>query len=371
MTEQSASFAPDWASPPGDTIVDLIEERGWTQAELAERLGYSAKHVNRLVQGKVALTEDAALRLEPVLVASAGFWLTREARYRERAARLKAARRHAEWVRWLDELPVRELMNTGAVPKRRIDAKSRPGLVDECLGFFGVASPDEWRTHYLGMECAFRRSRADQCDVGAISAWLRLGEQEAEKLDTRSYDRSAFRAALDETRALTVEPPEVFEPRVRALLRRAGVGFVLVPAIPRARVSGVARWLSPQRPLIQLSLYGKTNDKFWFTFFHEAAHILLHAGDKKSVWLDDAAAGRVTGSAEQEANTWAADKLIPPRHVPEFVSLYDKASVRAFASKVGVHPGIVVGRLQHDRLIPFGRMNDLKATFRFVEASGA
>ena len=263
-------------------------------------------------------------------------------------------------------------MNAGAVPKRRIDAKSRPGLVDECLGFFGVASPDEWRTHYLGMECAFRRSRADQCDVGAISAWLRLGEQEAEKLDTRSYDRSAFRAALDETRALTVEPPEVFEPRVRALLRRAGVGFVLVPAIPRARVSGVARWLSPQRPLNPA-----------FTRRQDQRQVLVHLlsrggphpvacrGDKKSVWLDDAAAGRVTGSAEQEANTWAADKLIPPRHVPEFVSLYDKASVRAFASKVGVHPGIVVGRLQHDRLIPFGRMNDLKATFRFVEASGA
>ena len=371
MTEPNAPFAPDWASPPGDTIADLIEERGWTQAELAERLGYSAKHVNRLVQGKVALTEDAALRLEPVLGASAGFWLTREARYRERAARLKAARRYAEWVRWLDELPVRELMNAGAIPKRRIDARSKPGLVDECLGFFGVASPDEWRTHYLAMECAFRRSRADQCDVGAISAWLRLGEQESEKLGTRSYDRSGFEAALDEIRALTVEPPEVFEPRVRALLRRAGVGFVLVPAIPRARVSGLARWLSPKHPLIQLSLYGKTNDKFWFTFFHEAAHILLHAGDKKSVWLDDAAAGQVTGSAEQEANAWAADKLIPPRHATDLACLYDKASVCAFASRVGVHPGIVVGRLQHDRLIPFGRMNDLKATFRFVKATGA
>ena len=143
----------------------------------------------------------------------------------------------------------------------------------------------------------------------------------------------------------------------------------MVPAIPRARVSDVARWLSLQHP--QLSLYGKTNDKFWFTSFHEAAHILLHAGDKKSVWLDDAAAGQVTESAEQEANAWAADKLIPPRYVPEFVSLYDKALVYAFASKVGVHPGIVVGRLQHDRLIPFGRMNDLKATFKFVEASGA
>ena len=230
--------------------------------------------------------------------------------------------------------------------------------------FYAAANIWGWNATFAGVA-------RNQCDIGAISAWLRLGEREAEKLNTRSYDRSGFEAALDEIRALTVEPPEVFEPRVRALLRRAGVGFVLVPAIPRARVSGVARWLSPQHPLIQLSLYGKTNDKFWFTFFHEAAHILLHAGDKKSVWLDDAAAGQVTESAEREANAWAADKLIPPRYVPDFVSLYDTASVYVFASKVGIHPGIVVGRLQHDRLIPFERMNDLKATFKFVEASGA
>ena len=90
MTEQSAPFAPDWASPPGDTIADLIEERGWTPAELAERMGYSAKHVNHLVQGHAALTEDAALRLETVLGAGADFWLTREARYRGRVARHRA-----------------------------------------------------------------------------------------------------------------------------------------------------------------------------------------------------------------------------------------------------------------------------------------
>ena len=96
MTEQNAPFTPDWASPPGDTIADLLEERGLTPAQLAERMGYSAEHVNHLVQGKAALTEDAALRLEPVLGASADFWLTREACYRGRVERLKAARFHAE-----------------------------------------------------------------------------------------------------------------------------------------------------------------------------------------------------------------------------------------------------------------------------------
>ncbi len=369
MTDPDTPFTPDWVSPPGDTILDVLDERGWTQADLAARLGLSHKHVNQLVKGKVPLTEETALRLAQALGTSAGFWLTREARYRERIVRQESASRHAAWVPWLDELPVKELMHAGAIPERRIDAKSGPSLVDACLRFFGVASPDEWRTHYLGMEYAFRRSRAEQSDVGAISAWLRLGERETEKLEPRTYDRSGFRVALREIRSLTVEPPAVFEPRVRALLRQAGVGFVLVPAIPRARVSGVARWLTPRYPLIQLSLYGKTNDRFWFTFFHEAAHILLHAADKKSVWLDDLTSPPPTDPSEEEANTWAADQLIPSRYASELVELDSKASVKAFARRIGVHPGIVVGRLQHDRLLPFRQMNDLKVSFRLSAVS--
>ena len=371
MTDQDAPFTPDWVSPPGDTILDMIDERGWTQADLAARLGFSPKHVNQVIKGKAPLTEEAALRLAQVLGTSAGFWLMREARYRERVVRLESARRHAEWVPWLDELPVKELMSAGAIPKRRIDARSRPGLVDECLRFFGVASPDEWRTHYLGMEYTFRRSRAEQSDIGAISTWLRLGEREAEKLSGRAYDRAGFASALGEIRELTVEPPEVFEPRVRTLLQQSGVGFVLVPAIPRAHVSGVARWLGPRQPLIQLSLYGKTNDRFWFTFFHEAAHILLHASDKKSVWLDDPMSKSAIGRAEEEANAWAADWLIPSRYASELAMLDTRASVRAFAHRIGIHPGIVVGRLQHEQLISFRQMNDLKVSFRLTGATGA
>lgn len=370
MTELHAPFAPDWVSPPGDTILDLVEERGWTQVELARRLGYTEKHISLLINGKVPLTDEAAMRLERVLGSNAGFWLAREAKYREHCARLEAARAHADWVNWLDELPLRELMASGAISKCRIDAGNKPGLVDACLRFFGVASPDDWRTHYGGMQVAFRRSRAEQSDIGAISAWLRLGEQQAEKQDGLKYDRARFGRALDAIRGLTREPPETFEPRMRALLYEAGVAFVLVPAIPRAYVSGVARWFSSTRPLIQLSLYGKTNDKFWFTFFHEAAHILLHANtshEKKSVFLDDPNAVRSNAPQEREANQWASDWLIPVRYAADLPGLHSRAAVEAFAQQIGIHPGIVVGRLQHDGLIEPSWMNRLKQSFRIVE----
>lgn len=371
MTELNAPFAPDWVSPPGDSILDIAEERGWTQAELAQRLGYTEKHVSQLINGKVPLSVDAALRLERVLGSTADFWLAREANYQKHKARLDAAEKHAAWVSWLDDLPIKDLMTFGAIPKQRVDAKAKPGLVDACLRFFGVASPDEWRTHYGRMQMAFRRSRAEQSDVGAISAWLRLGEQQAEKLDGPRYDRARFEKALRDIRALTCESPEVFEPKLRQLLRAVGVMLVLLPAIPRAHVSGVARWLSPTRPLIQLSLYGKTNDKFWFTFFHEAAHILLHANskeEKKSVFLDDPNASHSDDPKEREANEWAGDWLIPEKYATELATLRIRSAVIQFAQQIAIHPGIVVGRLQHDRMIEPSWLNDLKQSFRFKEA---
>lgn len=371
MTELSASFAPDWVSPPGESIFDLTEERGWTQVELAQRLGYTEKHVSQLINGKAPLSVDAAQRLERVFGSTLDFWLALEANYQKHKARLDAAEKHAGWVTWLDELPLKELMACGALAKQRVDAKHKPSLVEDCLRFFGVASPDEWRNHYGGMQYSFRRSREDQSDIGAISAWLRLGEQQAEKLDGPKYDRAKFEAALKEIRKLTAQPPEQFSPRLQQLLRDAGVVFVLVPAVPRTHVSGVARWLSPTRPLIQLSLYGKTNDKFWFTFFHEAAHILLHSNnkdEKKSVYLDDLNSGHATDQNEREANAWAGDWLIPPQYRSELTMLRSRTAVTHFANELGIHPGIVVGRLQHDGLIEVSWMNDLKESFRIQGA---
>jgi HTH-type transcriptional regulator/antitoxin HigA len=374
MTELNAPFAPDWVSPPGESVLDIAEERGWTQAELAHRLGYTEKHVSQLINGKVPLSVDAALRLERVLGSTADFWLAREANYQKHKARLEAAERHASWAPWLDELPLKDLMVFGVVPKLRADANNKPGLVEACLRFFGVASPEEWRSHYGGMQVAFRRSREEQSDVGAISAWLRLGEQQAEKLDGPKYDKARFEKALVVIRGFTREVPDVFDPKLRKLLHEAGVLLVLVPAIPRAHVSGAARWLGATRPVIQLSLYGKTNDKFWFSFFHEAAHILLHANskeDKKSIFLDDPNAADIDDPREHEANTWAGNWLIPAQNASTLPLLRTKTAVEAFANQLGIHPGIVVGRLQHGGHIEPSWMNDLKQSFSLKGAASA
>lgn len=367
MTEQSTAFAPDWVSPPGETLQDLIEERDWSQNELATRLGLSEKHINQLINAKVPLSTDVALRLERVLGNPADFWLNREARYQHHKARLEAIRAAENWTVWLDKLPTKDLMACGAIPKVRLAPKNKATVVLNCLQFFGVASPNEWRLQYSSLQASFRRSDTQESDTAAVIAWLRLGEQQAESQTLPPYSKTRFRAALKQARALTCQPPQQFQPRLQNLLQEAGVLLVLVPAIPRARVSGVARWLNGKLPIIQLSLYGKANDKFWFNLFHEAAHLLLHADNKaarQSVYLDNDQK-RSQCTTEQEADTWAAQWLIPKAYEPELPPLRTKKAVKDFAKRIGIHPGIVVGRLQHDGLIKPSWMNDLKASFRF------
>jgi HTH-type transcriptional regulator / antitoxin HigA len=366
MTETTRTFTPDWVSSPGDAIADLLEERDWTQAQLAERLGYTTKHISQLINGKAPINEETALKLERVMGSTAAFWLRYEAQYRAALARKEEENRLKGWTSWLDELPVKDLMNQGVIPKCRLIAKNKPGLVKKLLQFFGVASPEDWQNYYVGMEVDFRRTREKQSDIGAISTWLRLGEIKAEQLDSPKYSKPKFEKAVRQILTLTVLPPEEFEPQMQKLCWEAGVVLVLVPSIKKAHVSGVARWLNPHKAVIQLSLYGKTNDRFWFNFFHEAAHILLH--DKKNIFLDEWDSGEsLKSEQEREADKWSREFLIPSEYEGELAKLKHETDVINFAQRIGIHSAIVVGRLQHDHLIDCSWMNSLKVSLHFQD----
>ncbi|MDF5737245.1 MULTISPECIES: HigA family addiction module antitoxin [unclassified Nostoc] len=139
MIETTRTFTPDWVSSPGDAIADILEERDWTQAQLAERLGYTTKHISLLINGKAPINEETALKLERVLGSTTAFWLNRQAQYRAGLARIEEDNRLKEWISWLDQLPVKDLINQGVIPKCRLIEKNKPGLVKKLLQFFSVA----------------------------------------------------------------------------------------------------------------------------------------------------------------------------------------------------------------------------------------
>ena len=352
------SLKRDWISPPGHTIADLLEERNWTQAQLADRLGVSRKHVSELITGKATISEANAIKLARVLGSTVRFWLNREAGYRAALADLHAIEQLRDEVSWLDDLPISHMRKAGWIHTHRDKVKT----VSECLQFFGVGSVDAWRTWSAGLgQTAYLMSESAGKAFGSIAAWLRYGEIQAATVECEDYSKEVFKTNMDLLRTLTLEPdPDIFVPRIKKLCSEAGIAVVFEPTPRGCPASGATRWLAPNKALLMLSLRYKTNDHLWFTFFHEAAHILLHR--KKLMFLELNQNGE--GEEEAEANQFAADLLIPSEYVDLFRTLANsRAEVSQFAKKIGIPPGIVVGRMQYEGLITYRQLNDLKVRY--------
>lgn len=359
------TFSPDWVSPPGETIEDLLEEHGWTQAELAERLGFTPKHVNDLVHGRVPISASAAQRLSRVLGSTMDFWLVREAQYRAAMERRKAVEEAAASADWLGELPLAWMRKQGLV--HVIRDKGRQVL--EAFEFFGVASVEAWRASYESPLTAFRASDKFDRKIGAVATWLREGERQAKATVCEPFDRTKFRDTLEDLKALTSETdPSTFVPKLVERCAAAGVAVVFFPAPPGCPASGATRWLTPDKAMMVLSLRYKSNDHLWFTFFHEAGHLILHG--KKVLFIEGI--DGLDGKSEDEADRFARDLLIPSADSPKLEALgrrgrVSKAEVQAFATKVGIAPGIVVGRLQKEGWLPWSHMNDLKVRYQWTQ----
>jgi HTH-type transcriptional regulator / antitoxin HigA len=357
VKQQINQYQPDTVSPPGATLEELLDERGMSQAELAERTGRSKKHINEIVQGKAPITAETALQLELVLGVSARFWLDREQRYRESIARRDEEASLTAVVDWLKQVPVKDMVRLGWIERYQQPIDQLRAV----LRFFGIAAPDQWEK----ITASFRKSPAFESDPMAISAWLRQGEREAQTILCKPFNEVAFRDILVQVRRLTLEPPEVFQAQLSEWCAATGVAVVFVPELPRTYVSGATRWLSATQALIQLSLRYKTDDHLWFSFFHEAGHILLHG--KRDIFIEHTKPD--DDAKEQEANRFAADLLIAPDDWERFITTKDYRSIaviQSFAEQIGIAPGIVVGRLQHHKLIPPQNCNGLKRRFMWV-----
>lgn len=347
-------LAREFLSPPGDTIQETIDALGMSQYELAERMGRPVKTVNEIIKGKEAVTPTTAVQLERVLNIPAAFWLERERQYLQALTAIEHEAKLESWANsWLVQFPVKMLEKLGWIP--RLESKTK--TVEALLSFFGVATPDEWTGVYIGEQMNtsyYRISLAHVTQHGALSAWLRKGELQAKALQVQAFDRKKFQENLAIIRTLAHQHPADFQEQLQSLCSEAGVAVVFTPCLPKTNVSGVARWINNgQTPLIQLSGRYKSNDHFWFTFFHEAGHILKHG--KKDFFIEGNSEILMDETKEREANEFAANYLIPPRDFRRFVEQGDfsEAAILRFADAVETHPAVVAGRLSHEELIHF------------------
>jgi HTH-type transcriptional regulator / antitoxin HigA len=360
-------YEPDHGVPPGDTLREVLDELDMSQADLARRTGLSTKTVNQISRGVAPLTHETALLLEKVTGVPARAWNRLEAQWQEHLAREHEEARLIGDTEWLASLPVAELQERGWLPP----LDDRADLIRAICQFFGVASQQAWYDVWRQPRAAFRRSKKFTIEEGAAAAWLRIGELKARDADCRPFDARRFRQNLARIRDLTVERPEVFEPEMVRLCAEAGVALVFVPELQGTRANGATRWLSSTKALVQLSLRYRREDVFWFSLFHEAGHILLHG--KRNLFIESKAGWKNEDfliddqAAEDEADAFARDILIPPEFTSELFTLRHLEEIKAFASVLHIPPAIVIGRLQHERKLARNIGNRLVRRFEFTQ----
>ncbi|MDT0264582.1 ImmA/IrrE family metallo-endopeptidase, partial [Jatrophihabitans lederbergiae] len=207
---------------------------------------------------------------------------------------------------------------------------------------------EAWGSIWAKPSAAFLKSPAFEAHQGAVAVWLRLGELEAISLHCEPFQKAALKQLLPQLRELTRVPFPDFCYELQDRCAAVGVAVVYVPEIEGARSSGATRWLSPTKAIVQLSDRGKKSDRFWFAFFHELGHVLLHG--KRDIFVDDDKIGDDAESdQEKEASDFARELLIPATLASDLVRAQTQGDVVALADRAGVSPAIVAGRIRHDR----------------------
>jgi HTH-type transcriptional regulator / antitoxin HigA len=362
-----AKFQPNWFSKPGDTLSALMNRRELSPTTLAQRMGHDAALVRGLLAGAVAIDDKIAVLLSRSVGGSPAFWIARQAQFDQNLDRTARAVPADEVRSWLRLLPIKEMVEAGwiaASPEPDAVAKSS-------LSYFDVIDPDEWRQRYTAFEnvFSFKTSPSFESKLGALSAWLRQGEIQAAAIPCTTWDADRFRAGLSNIRVLTkAKDPAYFVPRLRTMCAELGVAVVFVRSPSGCRASGATRFLSSERAMLILSFRHLSDDHFWFTFFHEAGHLLLHG--EESTFVDGEVADQT--EKELEANAFSAGVLVPIEKVGELMNLRPRSQdVIRFAVSIGVSPGIIVGQLQHFGVIGPSQLNRLKRRYDWEQIARA
>jgi HTH-type transcriptional regulator / antitoxin HigA len=357
---------PDIVFVPGETLLEVIEDQGMSQAQLAERMGRPKKTINEIIKGKAAITPDTAIQLERTLGVSANFWNQLEANYRAFVAKSEEEERLSSEENWLKQFPIKEMIKHAWITDV---GKSKILQTKELLNFFGVASPQQWEHGWKNNLVAFRRSVKIESKLGSTSAWLRKGEIEAKMIQCAEFQEEQLNSSFKLFRTLTLEPnPNKFIPELIRNCAEIGIALVVLPGLKGAPVSGASLWLQPTKAMILLSLRYKSDDQLWFTFFHELGHILLH--NKKDVFIDFVHQSSERPKEEKEADSFSAELLIPENTLNNWIKdirIPSRENVLSFAKKIGVAPGIVVGRLQYIGKLGHDQLNGLKQRYKWTE----
>ncbi len=358
-------YQSDLAIHPGELLEETLEEIAMSQAELANRLGRPLQAINEIIKGKKSITPKTALELEDVLNVPAHIWVGLEAEYQMIKAKEEEQKQMQEESALLSLFPYLELSKLDLVQKTR-DVLVK---VDELRRFFSVAKLTQIE-HVKSYQPAFRVTNKKTVSHEAIAAWLQAGKIKAETIETQPFDHVKLKTKLPELKTLMHDNIEDATQKIRQLLAECGVAFVMLPHFKHTHVNGATFWLnSREKAVIMMSLKGGFSDIFWFSFFHEIGHILLHG--KRELFLEDGHCDPALQKQEDEADMFAKDLLILPKAYSTFLEQHDfsKQNILSFSKQMKIKPSIIVGRLMYEKIVPFNdyRLCKLRDSYKWAK----
>ena len=340
------------ATPPGATIKEQLDSRGITQKEFAKRMDMSEKHISKLINGEVSLSQDVALRLESVLGLPASFWNNLETRYKEKMARVEYENSIEADKEIAKKFPYNEIAKLGWVPSTGIALERVMNL----RSFFSVAKL-EILDNLLIPGIAFRRTEIKSSSNFALAVWAQKARIEAMNAEVDRVNLERLASLVPMFRSMTRQSPELFCSKLIENLSQCGIALVLLPHMQGSCLHG-ASFLDGKKIVMGLTVRGRDADKFWFSFFHELGHILDgHIGNEVN-----------TVESEGIADMYAANTLIPIVYYRELIDTGDfsEKAILSFADRIDIDPGIVVGRLQKDNIILYNQCNRLKTKYQLL-----
>ena len=353
-------------STPGDTIQEQIDYIGMSQAELAERMGRSVSKLNELIKGKAPITKETAVKLEYVLGIDASFWLNLEKHYQEELLAIEQLEFLESCKSWVTGFPITALKKMQLIH----DTTVKSDIAASLLKFFRVASPKEWSNLYEGHYMAFKIALEHMTDPKAISAWLRIGELQAEHTELTAFDKKKLTETLPEILEIMFKEPVHWKEKLQKVCASFGVALVYSPCLSKAPVYGAARWIKNKTvPLIQLTDRKKDYNAFWFSFYHEIAHIRYH--NKSDIFIDGIDNIQPDLGKEKEADDFACrmifDEAIQQKALKEEFDTVEK--LKSFSAANKVHLSILISQLQRLKKLNYNnsKANSLKSKVEFDE----
>jgi HTH-type transcriptional regulator/antitoxin HigA len=343
--------------PVGKHIKDELHARGWTQSDLAYIMGRKTNEIKSLMVGRRQLSPELAQELAVVLGNRAEYWLGIDSAYRLSQADYvdKAVILRSE----LFSYPIKEMQKRSWIAETRDAAE----LQQEIERFFGdntLGKPLS-DSYELDLGVSFKRTLKESSLNNAEKAWLARAKQLAQVCPVATFNDKGISKLKVELRHLAAKTQAAH--RVSSFLTGAGIRYVVVEPLPNVKIDGAAFWLDAESPVIAMSLRFDNIGSFWFALMHEVDHI-----EHKDAFSFDDFQSTPSDEAEKRANWNAANILVPKHALEEFIAAcsprYSEARINNLATRLQIHPGIIVGQLQHRAEVRYAAHRKLMTNVR-------